>query len=110
MATIRERLTEFAISQGFRSLSGLEAACGFSKNTLTKEREGINTSTLVKIVDKFPQLSLDWVILGRGEMDVVESPHSSPRESAPSVSIGSVQTINIGNWQELVELLNNKKQ
>ncbi len=105
MTTIRERLTEFAISQGFRTLSGLEAACGFSKNTLTKEREGINTTTLVKIVDKFPQLSLDWVILGRGEMEVVESPQTGQ----PSVSIGTVQTINIGNWGELITLLKNKE-
>lgn len=69
MATIRERLTEFAKEQGLKSLSGLEKKCGFTKNTLTKDREGISSTTLVKIVDIFPQLSLDWVILNRGEME-----------------------------------------
>ena len=29
--TIRERITEFAAAQGFKTLSGFEKACGFSK-------------------------------------------------------------------------------
>jgi len=103
MATIRERLTDFAVSQGFRSLSGFEKACGFSKNTLTKEYSGLSSTTLTKIVDKYPQLSLDWVILGRGSMLVVESPRIGV--ATPSVSINNIQTVNIGNWEELVTLL-----
>ena len=105
MATIRERLTEFAKSQGFKTLSGFEAACGFTKNTLTKDREGINSTTLTRIVDFYPQLCLDWVILGRGSMVVAESP-----QTLPAVSIGTIQTVNIGNWNELVELLKTKVQ
>ena len=104
MATIRERLTEFAESQGFKTLSGFEKACGFTKNTLTKDREGVSSSTLIRIVDKYPQLSLDWAILGRGGMLVGES----PQMQIPPVHINNIQTINIGNWGELVELLNKK--
>lgn len=80
METIRERLTRFAEAQGFRSLGGLEKECGFQKNTLTKNREGINSNTLKRIVDKYPQLSLDWVILGKGEelREVTQQPHSLP--------------------------------
>lgn len=103
MASIRERLTEFAVSQGFRTLSGFEKACGFTKNTLTKDREGISSTTLCRIVDIYPQLSLDWVILGRGSMVVVECPQNQP--SSPSLSIGSIQTVNIGNWDGLVQKL-----
>lgn len=80
MATIRERLTEFAETQGFRTLSGFERACGFTKNTLTKDREGISSNTLVRIVGKYPQLSLDWVILGRGAMLVDESPQCAQND------------------------------
>lgn len=68
MANIRERLTQFAKAQGFSGLSGLEKPCGFTKNTLTKGREGMSSSTLLRIVDKYPQLSLDWVITGNGNM------------------------------------------
>lgn len=80
METIRERLTRFAEAQGFRGLGGLEKECGFQKNTLTKNREGINSNTLKRIVDKYPQLSLDWVILGKGEelREVTQLPHTLP--------------------------------
>lgn len=68
MATIRERLTDFALSQGFRTLSGFERDCGFQKNTLTKDFAGISSTTMERIVEHYPQLSLDWLILGRGPM------------------------------------------
>lgn len=109
MATIRERLTDFAISQGFRTLAGFEKACGFTKNTLTKDFVGISSTTLTKIVDNYPQLSLDWVILGRGSMMVEDSPQPPNMvPHSPSISVGTIQTVNIGNWDELVKLLNNK--
>ena len=101
-------MTDFAISQGFRTLSGFEHACGFAKNTLTKDYVGLSSTTLAKIVDSYPQLSLDWVILGRGSMFVDENPKPST-PSAPAVSIGTIQTVNIGNWEELVNLLKNKQ-
>ena len=101
MATIRERLTEFAKTQGFKTLSGFESACGFTKNTLTKDREGISSTTLVKITDKFPQLSLDWVILGRGGMFVDDCPHSS---TTPQNDIHHNQVV-IANWADLKEVL-----
>lgn len=68
MATIRERLAEFAKAQGLSGLGALEKECGFHKNTLTKDSEGMNSGTLARIVERFPRLSLDWAILGKGDM------------------------------------------
>lgn len=102
MATIRERLAEFAVTQGFKSLSGFESACKFKKNTLTKNREGISSTTLIKIVDKFPQLSLDWVILGRGGMLVDESPQPLP---TPQNDIHHNRQVVIANWGDLKEII-----
>ena len=102
MATIRERLTEFAKTQGFKTLSGFEGACGFTKNTLTKDREGISSTTLVKIIDKFPQLSLDWVILGRGSMMVDDCPHSC---ATPQNDIHHNQQVVIANWGDLKDVI-----
>lgn len=102
MATIRERLTEFAATQGFKTLSGFEKVCGFTKNTLTKDREGISSTTLIKIADKFPQLSLDWVILGRGGMLVDGSPQPLP---TPQNDIHHNNQVIIGNWDGLAEVL-----
>ncbi len=104
MATIRERLTEFAKTQGFKTLSGFESACGFTKNTLTKDREGISSTTLVKISDKFPQLSLDWVILGRGRMIMDECPQSVSSTSQQN-DIHHNQQVVIANWGDLKEVI-----
>ena len=52
-------------------------------------------------------ISPSWLILGEGEM-LGENPKPST-PSAPAVSIGTIQTVNIGNWEELVNLLKNKQ-
>lgn len=105
MATIRERLGEYAKTQGFKTLSGFESACGFKKNTLTKGREGISSTTLVRIVEKFPSLSLDWVILGRGCMDVDKCPQSQITQLSPTQDIHHNQQVVIANWGDLREIL-----
>ena len=45
-------------------------------------------------------ISPTWLILGIGDM--LASPI---QPHAPSVSIGTIQTVNIANWGDLVELL-----
>ena len=103
MATIRERLDQFAKSLGMKGLASLESACGFTKNSLTKDREGISSTTLVRIVDFYPQLSLDWVILGRGAMLVDECP-STPSPSSFQNDIHDNQTVNI-NYGALKDII-----
>lgn len=44
-------------------------------------------------------ISPTWLLLGDGDM-LVNKP-----TPAPAVSIGTIQTVNIGNWDELVEIL-----
>jgi len=53
-------------------------------------------------------ISANWLMLGQGEM-LVKSQATAP-PSSPAVQIGSIQTVNIGNWGELVELLKDKIQ
>ena len=47
-------------------------------------------------------ISPTWLLLGDGDM-LVNKPTPTP-----SVSIGSIQTVNIGNWNELVNLLRDR--
>lgn len=51
-------------------------------------------------------ISANWLILGVGEM--LEKSQTSAPPSSPAVNIGTIQTVNIGNWHELVDLLNKK--
>lgn len=103
MATIRERLDQFAKSLGMKGLASLESACGFTKNTLTKDREGISSTTLVRIVDFYPQLCLDWVILGRGSMLVEESPHFDvPSSFQNDIHDNATVNINYGALKDVI--------
>ena len=77
MSDLKDRLEEFAKASGLGGLAGLDTACGFNKNTLTKKTEGMNTTLLLKVVDKFPRLKLNWVITGFGPM-LNSSRHQEP--------------------------------
>lgn len=68
MATLRDRLDLAAKRFGFKTLAGLERSIGMNKNTLTKITDGANTRTILKVVEKIPQLNIEWLITGVGPM------------------------------------------
>ena len=49
-------------------------------------------------------ISPNWLMLGIGPMLVADA----EKAAAPSVKIDNIQTVNIGNWGELVELLKDR--
>ena len=49
-------------------------------------------------------ISPNWLMLGIGPMLVADV----EKAAAPSVKIDNIQTVNIGNWGELVELLKDR--
>lgn len=49
-------------------------------------------------------ISPNWLMLGVGPMLVADT-----EKVAPSVQIDTIQTVNIGNWGELVELIKTAK-
>jgi len=99
-----ERLFEFMKSKELTQ-NAFEQKCGLSHTNLRGMKQGPTTAYLMQILTTFPELSMDWLFRGTGSMYVGEL--SQPK-TAPSVSIGTIQTVNIGNWGELVELLKGK--
>lgn len=69
------------------SLGTIEKECGFKKNTLTKDTVGINSTTLVRITNRYPSLNLDWIILGRGPMLYGEERPSQNNELSKSLPL-----------------------
>lgn len=100
MSDIKDRLTQFAISQGFKSFGSFEIHCGFNRNTLAKSHSGVSSASLEKVGEKFPHLNLNWLILGRGQMIEEESP-----QPAPAIEVKNIETVNIGNWDVLGEIV-----
>ena len=95
------RLFEFMEAKGLTQ-NGFEQKCGLSHTNLREKKQGPTAAYLMQILTTFPELSMDWLFRGTGSMMVGEL--SQPK-ATPSVSIGTIQTVNIGNWNELVELL-----
>jgi len=93
------RLFEFMEAKGLTQ-NAFEQKCGLSHTNLREKKQGPTAAYLMQILTSFPDLSMDWLFRGKGSMEVGEL-----SQHAPSVSIGSIQTVNIGNWSELVELL-----
>ncbi len=103
METFVNRIFKFMEAMNL-SQNQFEQNCGLTHTDLRGKKQGPTASYLMKILSTYPQLSMDWLFRGTGSMMLGES--SQP--AAPSVSIGTIQTVNIGNWGELVELLKNK--
>lgn len=90
MDDFKTRLEEFSRSYGPGSIGKLEKQCGFTKNTLTKDTAGINSTTLLRIVDKYPDLNLDWIIMGRGPMVVKGEKKSDEQKKLPLIPFEAV--------------------
>lgn len=101
METFVKRLFEFMSAMGM-SQNKFEETCGLTHTDLRKKKQGPTAEYLMRIIAAYPQLSLDWLFRGTGNMFLEEL---SQQASSPSVSIGTIQTVNIGNWDKLVEIL-----
>ncbi len=68
---IIERLTKFIISSGLTSSQFADKA-GIPRPSLSQMLHGrnksLNNQVLEKLNDAFPQLSIEWLLFGRGEM------------------------------------------
>lgn len=82
METVKDRIYHF-IEHLNISRRGFERQCGLTYNLLTN-CDGIpNGSNLIKILTTFPELSPDWLLLGKGEM--LRSNDSS--EKTPTIEV-----------------------
>ena len=73
MATLGDRLNLAAKRFGFKTLASLERSMGLTKNSLTKIGDGANTRTILKVVEKIPQLNIEWLLTGEGGMVKAEA-------------------------------------
>lgn len=105
MEEFKARLLKFSLEHLGLSQSAFEDSCGIAHGTISSIKvKGPSVDVLAKISSAYPELDMNWLVSGRGKM-LIRPQEDHPAPPSPSVSIGSVQTINIGNWSELVELL-----
>lgn len=68
MENLHTRLEKVAVAAGFKNLRHLERDLGMSYNTLMKITDGMTAKTMLRVVEKIPQLSLDYLVTGEGPM------------------------------------------
>ena len=45
-----------------------EENCGINTSTINNIRDGISSPNLAKVIKTYPELNLDWLVSGEGEM------------------------------------------
>ena len=106
MEEFKKRLLEFIEGHLCISIRAFERQCGLTNGTVgTIGGKGPGAEIVQKIAYTYPELNLNWLFVGSGNMLL-----SGKSDTSPSVSIGTIQTVNIGNWGELVNLLNETKK
>lgn len=84
MSEIKERLLLFLKHKGIGQTK-FEELVGLSRGSINKIKDGVSTQTIVKIVDYFPELSINWLLLRQGEM--VHSKRNVPENTLHQAEI-----------------------
>lgn len=87
MDTVKERLLQFAESQGIPKMEFYKKISTVQSNFSGKGGESaLSTDKIMQILMMFPDLNSDWLLLGRGEM--LRSATQSVGNIAHSTAVG----------------------
>jgi len=70
--SVKQRLTLFIKTKGLKPAT-FERMCGFSNGYLKSLKKQPSLSKIEKICEVFPELNKDWLITGRGDMEIGEN-------------------------------------
>lgn len=65
--TTKERLKEFVSKQGLGQ-NAFEKKVGIAVGYLASKSVSVTSDTIEKVIENFPNLNLDWLMTGKGEM------------------------------------------
>lgn len=69
---VNSRITQFVSAKGL-SIAEFERICGLSNGYVRKVKDSLGKRGLSDILSKFPDLNVDWLLTGEGEMLVDSS-------------------------------------
>lgn len=67
MKTIKDRIVEYVLHIGVSNRQ-FEIECNLSNGTINNIKDGISSPNLEKIFNRYPNLSLEWLVTGQGNM------------------------------------------
>lgn len=86
---IKQRLIDYARNVYDMGQNKFEEHCGITRGTINAIGKGISTATLEKILAACPEINLDWLISGTGEMKKPETARN-PRSDSFSSEVEQV--------------------
>lgn len=108
VSPIKERILLFADTLGI-SKRAFYAKIGVSRGTL-ESKTGITEEVLAKFIAAYPEISLEWLILGNGDM--LKDSGAGRSFEPPTVQckhpmndVHDNQTVFIGNWDGLKDVI-----
>ncbi|MCQ2259805.1 MAG: hypothetical protein MJZ77_00265 [Bacteroidales bacterium] len=108
---MKDRLRQFIDYIGVNNYT-FEKNIGTSEGTLRRffgNKNGLTVATLLKIADIYPQINLDWLITGRGEM-IFSQPSSASPQNASSDALALIADLARENGQLQAENNELKKE
>lgn len=112
--SLRERLVKLAKSKGM-SMRSFEESCNLGRGNISNmtNESSLGSDKLSKIIDKYPEVSLEWLVIGTGDMlrsdnserrliplfnDVASIGGDLDRRADVDQHAGSVEWIDAGDW------------
>ena len=102
MEDFKNRLLEFARVRYDMGQSRFEDYCEINRGTISAIKvQGPTASIIMKISLKCPELNLNWLFRGDGDMLV----HEGPAKPTPQNDIHHNQQVVIANWGDLKDVI-----
>jgi len=102
MKEFKERLELFIKRQYCLGQTRFEDYCGLAHGTISAiKSNGPSASVVTRIAVKCPELNLNWLFRGDGEMVIGGEDAPAEAKSSPSVSVRNVQAVFVTNWNDI---------
>lgn len=102
-----KRLLQFIENQQY-SIRAFEIECEITNGVISKALKNetiLNGKNLIRISNRFPELSIDWLLTGKGEMIVTNDKEDSDSdEKRKDEELQRLRT-ELQEWKDIVEVL-----
>ncbi len=103
--SVKERLKNFIKSQGM-TISGFEKAIGVSNGYVNSISKGIGGEVLLSILEKTPNLDIEWLLTGKGSMLRTQENASIVNTGGKNVNIQGSENTTVGEQStDLLEII-----
>ncbi len=106
--SVKERLKKFIKSQGM-TISGFEKIIGVSNGYVNSISKGIGGEVLLSVLEKTPNLNVEWLLTGKGNMLRTQEKTSivnTATNGGSNVSIQGSENTRVGEQNsELLEII-----